>query len=101
MQFWTESFVQWSPLGTYLATIHRQGAAVWGGEKSFNRLMRYIHPQVKFCSPLSTFYSSHLYSLKVAVNVMTFELRVSYEMQGSLKSCRGIFIATEMNAHER
>lgn len=45
-QFWTESFVQWSPLGTYLATIHRQGAAVWGGEKSFNRLMRYIHPQV-------------------------------------------------------
>ena len=38
--------MQWSPLGTYLATIHRQGAAVWGGEKSFNRLMRYIHPQV-------------------------------------------------------
>jgi hypothetical protein len=38
--------VQWSPLGTYLATIHRQGAAVWGGEKTFNRLMRYIHPQV-------------------------------------------------------
>ncbi|KAI7757974.1 hypothetical protein M8C21_018695 [Ambrosia artemisiifolia] len=26
--FWTESFVQWSPLGTYLATVHRQGAAV-------------------------------------------------------------------------
>ncbi|KAJ1382255.1 Translation initiation factor, beta propellor-like domain [Sesbania bispinosa] len=31
--FWTESFVQWSPLGTYLATVHRQGAAVWGGAK--------------------------------------------------------------------
>ncbi|KAG5069162.1 hypothetical protein JHK85_001539 [Glycine max] len=30
--FWTESFVQWSPLGTYLATVHTQGAAVWGGE---------------------------------------------------------------------
>ncbi|MCL7043386.1 hypothetical protein MKW94_015473 [Papaver nudicaule] len=28
---WTESFVQWFPLGTYLATLHRQGAAVWGG----------------------------------------------------------------------
>lgn len=61
-QFWTESFVQWSPLGTYLATIHRQGAAVWGGEKSFNRLMRYIHPQVCFlllflcvCSKLINF----------------------------------------------
>lgn len=48
LQFWTESFVQWSPLGTYLATIHRQGAAVWGGASTFNRLMRYAHPQVIF-----------------------------------------------------
>ncbi|RZR94433.1 hypothetical protein BHM03_00023120 [Ensete ventricosum] len=31
-QYWTESFVQWSPLGTYLATVHRQGAAVWGAD---------------------------------------------------------------------
>ncbi|KAL5559619.1 hypothetical protein UlMin_035830 [Ulmus minor] len=45
--YWTESFVQWSPLGTYLATIHRQGAAVWGGASTFNRLMRYAHPQVR------------------------------------------------------
>ncbi|KAK9919272.1 hypothetical protein M0R45_027881 [Rubus argutus] len=37
-QFWTESFVQWSPLGTYLATVHRQGAAVWGGATDFKRL---------------------------------------------------------------
>lgn len=47
LQFWTESFVQWSPLGTYLATVHRQGAAVWGGANTFNRLMRYAHPQVE------------------------------------------------------
>ncbi|CAM6084442.1 unnamed protein product [Calypogeia fissa] len=63
-QFWTESFVQWSPLGTYLATIHRQGAAVWGGAQTFNRLMRYIHPQVKLIdfSPGEKYmvtYSSH------------------------------------------
>ncbi|KAK0604707.1 hypothetical protein LWI29_018535 [Acer saccharum] len=45
--YWTESFVQWSPLGTYLATVHRQGAAVWGGADTFNRLMRYAHPQIK------------------------------------------------------
>ncbi|RRT75520.1 hypothetical protein B296_00031154 [Ensete ventricosum] len=44
-QYWTESFVQWSPLGTYLATVHRQGAAVWGGATTFNRLMRFAHPQ--------------------------------------------------------
>ncbi|CAN0854090.1 Eukaryotic translation initiation factor 3 subunit B [Linum grandiflorum] len=62
--YWTESFVQWSPLGTYLATVHRQGAAVWGGASSFNRLMRYAHPQVKMIdfSPGEKYlvtYSSH------------------------------------------
>ncbi|KAI3449011.1 hypothetical protein Pfo_005676 [Paulownia fortunei] len=62
--YWTESFVQWSPLGTYLATVHRQGAAVWGGATTFNRLMRYAHPQVKLIdfSPGERFlvtYSSH------------------------------------------
>ncbi|WOH14507.1 hypothetical protein DCAR_0934026 [Daucus carota subsp. sativus] len=62
--FWTESYVQWSPLGTYLATVHRQGAAVWGGASTFNRLMRYAHPQVKLIdfSPGEKYlvtYSSH------------------------------------------
>ncbi|KAK2643511.1 hypothetical protein Ddye_025274 [Dipteronia dyeriana] len=62
--YWTESFVQWTPLGTYLATVHRQGAAVWGGADTFNRLMRYAHPQVKLIdfSPGEKYlvtYSSH------------------------------------------
>ena len=26
--FWTESYVQWSPRGNYLATVHRQGVAL-------------------------------------------------------------------------
>jgi translation initiation factor 3 subunit B len=26
---WSEFFVQWSPLGSYLATFHRQGAQLW------------------------------------------------------------------------
>jgi translation initiation factor 3 subunit B len=62
--YWTDSFVHWSPLGTYLATVHRQGAAVWGGATTFNRLMRYAHPQVKLIdfSPGEKYlvtYSSH------------------------------------------
>ncbi|GFY90394.1 eukaryotic translation initiation factor 3B-2 [Actinidia rufa] len=62
--FWTESFVQWSPLGTYLATVHRQGTAVWGGATTFKQLMRYAHSQVKLIdfSPGERFlvtYSSH------------------------------------------
>eukprot|EP00898_Chlorokybus_atmophyticus_P002542 jgi/Chlat1/3289/Chrsp22S03537 len=43
---WTESFVQWSPKGTYLATVHRQGAALWGGP-SWARLSRFSHQQVR------------------------------------------------------
>ncbi|KNA13142.1 hypothetical protein SOVF_119450 [Spinacia oleracea] len=63
-RFWTESFVQWSPLGTYLATVHHQGAAVWGGADTFDRIHRYAHPMVKFIdfSPGENFlvtYSSH------------------------------------------
>ncbi|KAL8680471.1 MAG: hypothetical protein Q9186_003369 [Xanthomendoza sp. 1 TL-2023] len=40
---WTESFVQWSPLGTYLATIHARGVQVWGGP-SWSRIHRIPHP---------------------------------------------------------
>ena len=43
--FWTESFVQWSPHGSFLATLHRQGVAIWGGS-SFARIHRYSHPGV-------------------------------------------------------
>ncbi|KAL6655310.1 hypothetical protein ACP70R_006136 [Stipagrostis hirtigluma subsp. patula] len=44
--YWTDSFIQWSPLGTYLATVHRQGSQLWGGDDKFERLMRFVHPQV-------------------------------------------------------
>jgi translation initiation factor 3 subunit B len=44
--FWSERFILWSPRGTYLATVHRQGVAVWGGP-SFARLQRYAHPGVQ------------------------------------------------------
>ncbi|CAK0783331.1 hypothetical protein CVIRNUC_006530 [Coccomyxa viridis] len=45
--FWTESFVGWSPHGSYLATMHRQGIALWGGP-SFSRLVRFTHPDVSY-----------------------------------------------------
>lgn len=43
---WTESYVQWTPQGTFLATLHRQGVALWGGP-SFERFMRYSHSNVR------------------------------------------------------
>mmetsp|Transcript_40368 Transcript_40368/g.89637 ORF Transcript_40368/g.89637 Transcript_40368/m.89637 type:complete len:721 (+) Transcript_40368:71-2233(+) len=45
-QFWTESFVQWSPMGNLLTTLHRQGVAVWGGD-GWQRLTRFSHANVR------------------------------------------------------
>jgi len=42
---WTQLFVQWSPLGTYLASIHQQGVQFWGGA-SFGRQKQFPHPFV-------------------------------------------------------
>lgn len=58
--FWTESFVVWSPHGSYLATVHRQGVAIWGGP-SFSRLHRFSHPNVR--PPLSGLWNTvrHLF----------------------------------------
>ncbi|KAJ2036734.1 Translation initiation factor 3 subunit b [Coemansia sp. RSA 922] len=43
---WTETHVQWSPLGSYMCTFHRQGLALWGGE-SWKKLMRFVHLGVR------------------------------------------------------
>ncbi len=42
---WTESFVQWSPQGMYLTSIHAQGVQLWGG-KQWSRQKRFAHPGV-------------------------------------------------------
>jgi translation initiation factor 3 subunit B len=79
---WTESFIQWSPHGNLLATMHRQGVAVWGGP-SFIRLQRFSHPNVRLIdiSPNEKFlitYSSMEPSNpreSVTVNFTVFDIR--------------------------
>ncbi|KAF4519210.1 hypothetical protein B566_EDAN013504, partial [Ephemera danica] len=44
---WTETYVRWSPLGTYLATFHKRGVALWGGP-DFGQIMRFSHNGVQF-----------------------------------------------------
>lgn len=41
---WTDTFAQWSPLGTYLTTMHAQGVQLWSG-KSWGR-KKILHPGV-------------------------------------------------------
>lgn len=43
---WTETYVRWSPKGTYLATFHQRGIALWGGDK-FKQIQRFSHQGVQ------------------------------------------------------
>jgi uncharacterized protein with WD repeat len=45
-QGWTDLYTSWSPTGTYLATLHRQGLRLWGGT-SWEAQQRFAHPLVK------------------------------------------------------
>ena len=44
---WTESYIRWSPQGSYLATFHSKGIALWGGPK-FQKIARFSHPGVQY-----------------------------------------------------
>lgn len=43
---WCESYVQWSPQGTYLATFHARGVKLWGGS-SFEDQGKFGHSGVQ------------------------------------------------------
>jgi translation initiation factor 3 subunit B len=42
---WSDSYVRWSPMGTYLATFHHQGVLLWGGP-SWKKLRKFGIPGV-------------------------------------------------------
>ncbi|CAI5714178.1 unnamed protein product [Peronospora farinosa] len=42
---WCSQYVLWSPQGTYLATFHPQGIALWGGDK-YEKVGRFAHKNV-------------------------------------------------------
>lgn len=43
---WCEMNVDWSPLGNYFVTFHKQGLLLWGG-KEYKRLIRLAHDNVE------------------------------------------------------
>src|SRR5690242_12970973 len=45
-QVWCEGWTSWSPRGSYLATYHRQGIVLWGGD-AFERVGKFGHPHVQ------------------------------------------------------
>lgn len=59
---WCESYVQFSPQGTYLATFHRPGVKLWGGE-NFEAQGRFIHSDVSMLdfSPCENYLVTYAY----------------------------------------
>lgn len=53
---WVELYVTWSPQGTYLASLHTPGIALWGGDQ-FEKQGRFAHSNVKVIefSPCETY----------------------------------------------
>lgn len=45
---WCSQYLLWSPQGTYLATFHPQGIALWAGE-GYQKVARFAHKHVKRC----------------------------------------------------
>lgn len=43
---WSEMYMSFSPKGSYLATFHKQGIAIWAGE-NWSKISRLSHPNVK------------------------------------------------------
>ncbi|GLI74515.1 translation initiation factor 3 subunit b [Penicillium ochrochloron] len=74
---WTQLFVQWSPKGTFLASVHPQGVQLWGGA-SFSKQKQFPHPFVQLVefSPLEgylTTWSSRPIQVEEGQPILTFE----------------------------
>ncbi|KAI9505549.1 Translation initiation factor 3 subunit b [Coemansia spiralis] len=71
---WTEAYVQWSPLGSYMCTFHPKGLVLWGGP-SWNKLMRFIHLGVR----LADFSPSERYLVTMSQEPISLE-RVNQQL---------------------
>lgn len=83
---WTEYYVQWSPQGSYLTTMHRQGVALWGGA-SWNKMQRFSHPGVKLASfspneaYLVTWSNDSIRGTKPPVNLVIWDVQTGLTLR--------------------
>lgn len=83
---WTDAYIQWSPKGSYLATVHGPGVMLWGG-KSWARLGRFSHENVKLIgfSPDETFlvtFSLHDATRPLEPNLLVWDVQSGVLVRG-------------------
>lgn len=66
---WCESYVTWSPQGTYLATFHPPGIKLWGSDE-FVSQGKFMHPKVEELSfsPCEKYMVTYRYSFQQNVD---------------------------------
>uniref|UniRef100_A0A7E4VHJ0 Eukaryotic translation initiation factor 3 subunit B n=1 Tax=Panagrellus redivivus TaxID=6233 RepID=A0A7E4VHJ0_PANRE len=89
---WSEFIFKWSPYGTYLATYHRPGVVLWGGEK-FEKIQKMQHEGVTYLefSPRETYlitfaydgYGNQFDNTVRVFDVFTGELKKTFQPSGT------------------
>ncbi|CAD5212047.1 unnamed protein product [Bursaphelenchus okinawaensis] len=83
---WSESIFKWSPYGTYLASFHKMGIALWAGEK-FTKVQRFSHENVEYIefSPCESYLVTYSCNDRRGATDMTNSLRIFDVFTGELK----------------
>ena len=83
---WCDSYVFWSPQGTYLATFHKQGVKLWGGQ-DFQAQGRFSHNGVEVIdfSPCERYLITYRYTQDVqydpAKSIIVWDVRTGAELR--------------------
>ena len=83
---WCDSYVYWSPQGTYLATFHKQGVKLWGSD-NFDAQGRFAHEGVEMIdfSPCERYFISYRYAQAAnydpAKAIIVWDVRTGAELR--------------------
>lgn len=83
---WCESYVSWSPQGTYLATFHAPGVKLWGAG-DFKSLGKYMHPKVEELSfsPCEKYLITYRYTYNADLNpneaIIVWDVRTNAKLR--------------------
>jgi len=85
---WSDSYVSWSPRGTYMATFHRLGIMLWGGP-SWKKMLKVNHGGVRLIdfSPCENFLITWSPESDQAAALIVWDIRTG-EKKRAFQGCK-------------
>jgi translation initiation factor 3 subunit B len=83
---WCESYVSWSPQGSFLATFHKPGIKLWGSTE-FTSFGKFMHPHVEELSfsPCENYLITYRYSFHAGLNpaeaIIVWDVRTNAKLR--------------------